>query len=377
MSVSRSGRSRARSRAYERRQSVPVTRQSLLRLGLYWGTLFVIVVGSCTLTFWFLASSTGLFNIAAPELFVIRSIGIVGLLLGAAGLFFIVGALRRVTLPIRAMEDGARRIAEGNYDLQITEDGPRELRGLARSFNQMAAQLKQNDEERRNLIANIASELRTPLSMVQENIEGLIYGNFARDDAHLNLILGETIRLSHLADELRMLALASSGGLILQREPTDLNALVMRTLEIYHRDASAHDIALHGVLQDPGPIALIDPGRIQEVIGNLINNALRENLKSDIRVEVTTVQPEPKIPPKQAQIEVAYRGIIIGASAIPGYFDRFWETDAARTAQPGDSGLELAIAKLLVQAHGGDITISNDSRSGTHVTFTLPLAPSD
>ena len=186
--------------------------------------------------------------------------------------------------------------------------------------------------------------LRTPLSMLQENIEGLIDGNFARDDAHLNLILGETIRLSHLADELRMLALASSGGLILQREPTDLNALVMRTLEIYHRDASAHDIALHGVLQDPGPIALIDPGRIQEVIGNLINNALRENLKSDIRVEVTTVQPEPNIPPKQAQIEVAYRGVIIGASAIPGYFDRFWETDAARTAQPGDSGLELAIA---------------------------------
>ena len=80
-------------RAYERRQSEPVTRQSLLRLGLYWGTLFVIVVGSCTLTFWFLASSTGLFNIAAPELFVIRSLGIVGLLLGAAGLFFIVGAL--------------------------------------------------------------------------------------------------------------------------------------------------------------------------------------------------------------------------------------------------------------------------------------------
>ena len=369
--MSRSRSPRTLSRASGARPA-PVTRGLLVRLGLYWGSLFVLAVGSCTLTFWILATTTGAFNIAAQELFFIRAVGLIALGLGAAGIFFIVGALRRVTLPIREMMESAERIAHGDYSARVREQGPRELRSLARSFNHMAEQLKNNDAARRTLIGNIANELRTPLTMLQENIEGLLDGNFARDDAHLNLILGETIRLSHLVEEMRMLALAESGGLILQRAETDLNALVRDTAALYHRNASARRVALHAIVPEPVLVANLDAARIQQVIGNLIEDALRSNLKSDIRVELSKTIPLDKNAPAFAQIEIAYRAAVIAPERLRGYFDQFYQRDEKRETK-SENGIGLAIAKLLVNAHGGDISIESDARRGTLVKFALPM----
>jgi signal transduction histidine kinase len=353
-------------------QPAPVTRGLLVRLGLYWGSLLVLAVGSCTLTFWILASATGIFNAGAQELFFIRAFGLIALVLGAAGIFFIVAALRRVTLPIREMMESAERIAQGDYSARVREQGPRELRSLARSFNHMADRLNNYDAGRRTLIGNIANELRSPLIMLKENIEGLLDGNFARDDAHLNLILGETIRLSTLVDEMRMLALAESGGLILQRESTDLNVLVRDTVALYHRNASARNIGLHAVVSEEPLVANIDPARIQQALGNVIQDALRANLKSDIRVEISRAPLPPGNAPATALIEVAYRAAVIAPEQLRGYFDRFYQRDSARG--PNDeSGLGLAIAKLLVNAHGGEISVLSDTRSGTQLKFTLPL----
>lgn len=354
-------------------QPAPVTRGLLVRLGLYWGTLFVLAVGSCTLTFWILASATGTFNVGAQELFFIRGVGLAGLALGATGIFFIVGALRRVTLPISEMMSSAERIAQGDYSARVREQGPRELRSLARSFNRMAEELGAHDAERRTLISNIASELRSPLSMLKENIEGLLDGNFARDDAHLNLILGETIRLSNLVEEMRMLALAESGGLILQREPTELGALVRDTIALYHRDASKRNVTLHAVLPDEPLTLNADPARLQQALGNLLDDALRASIKSDIRVEVSKLAAPASRGPTFAQVEVAYRAAVIAPELLAGYFDQFYlrhaDSDAAAV-----SSLGLAISKLLVQAHGGDISVSSSARSGTQCKFTLPLS---
>lgn len=354
----------------------PVTRGLLVRVGLYWGSLFVLGVGSCTLTFWILASTTGVFNIGAQELFFVRALGLIALVIGAAGIFFIVGALRRVTLPIRDMMESAERIAQGDYSARVREEGPRELRSLARSFNRMAEQVHNNESERRTLIGNIANELRSPMTMLKENIEGLLDGNFARDDAHLNLILGETIRLSSLVDDMRMLALAESGGLILQREPTDLNELVKDTVALYHRNASSRNIGLHAVVAQETLTANVDPARIQQALGNLIDDALRANLKSDVRVEIARpLLPDEDAPPL-AQIEVAYRAAVIAPEKLRGYFERFYRQNSAQERQD-EAGLGLAIAKLLVNAHGGDITVSSDARSGTQVRFTLPVEESE
>ncbi len=373
--MSRTRSSRTATRAQTARPA-PVTRGLLVRLGLYWGTLLVLAVGSCTLTFWILASTTGVFNIGAQEMFFIRAVGLVALALGAAGIFFIIGALRRVTLPIRDMMASAERISQGDYSARVQEQGPRELRSLARSFNNMAEQLKDNDAERRRLIGNIAHELRSPLTMLRENIEGLVDGNFARDDAHLNLILGETIRLSNLVDEIRMLALAESGGLILQRVPTDLNALVSDTVELYHRNASARNIGLHAIVSEEPLVASVDPARIQQALGNVIDDALRANLKSDIRVEVARADLPPQAEQNFGQIEIAYRAAVIAPEALRGYFDRFYQENTGRdSAQPvtNASALGLAITKLLVNAHGGDISVTSDARSGTQFKILLPI----
>ncbi|RIK27614.1 MAG: hypothetical protein DCC52_09220, partial [Chloroflexi bacterium] len=337
----------------------PVTRGLLVRLGLYWGTLFMLAVGSCTLTFWLIAGASSFFNVGAQELFLIRAVGLIALALGAAGIFFIVAALRRVSLPIDEMTRSAERIAQGDYSARVQEQGPRELRSLARSFNRMAEQLHENDAARRTLIGNIANELRTPLTMLQENIEGLLDGNFARDDAHLNLILGETIRLSHLTDEMRMLALAESGGLILQRELVDLNALARETVALYHRDASQRQISLHAILPDEAYLIYADPARIRQALGNLLEDALRSNLKSDLRVEVTKLEAAPPKTSAYAQVEVAYRAAVIAPELLAGYFDRFYQSNPAPNA---DSGLGLAISKLLIQAHGGAIAVASDAR---------------
>ena len=371
--MSRSPSVRTTSRASTARPA-PVTRGLLVRLGLYWGSLFVLAVGSCTLTFWILATTLGVFNVGQQELFFVRAFGLIALVLGAAGIFFIIGALRRVTLPIREMMESAERIAQGDYSARVREQGPRELRSLSRSFNYMAEQLNNNDAARRTLIGNIANELRSPLTMLRENIDGLLDGNFARDDAHLNLILGETIRLSSLVDEMRMLALAESGGLILQRESTDLNSLLRETVELYHRKASSRNVNLHLVVAEETFTANVDPARIQQVLGNLIDDALRANLKSDVRVELAQANLlDPNAPPR-AQIEVAYRAAVIAPEQLRGYFDRFYQQEAGTVKNAADeSGLGLAIAKLLVNAHGGEISVTSDARSGTHVQFTLPL----
>lgn len=347
------------------------TRGLLLRMGLYWGTLVLLGIGSCTLAFWILASQTGTLSVGTQELFVIRAIGLIALALGAAGIFFILGTLRRMTLPIRDMTTSAERIAQGDYSARVEEKGPRELRSLARSFNSMAEDLGDNEAKRRTLLANIANELRTPLSMLRENIEGLVDGNFARDDAHLNLILGETIRLSNLVDEMRMLALAESGGLILQREPTELNSLVRDTVALYHRDASARNIGLHAIVPDAPLTANVDPARIGQALGNLIDDALHANLKSDVRVELAQLHAADKQSPAEATIQVAYRARVIAPEQIQVYFDRFYQPAASDPAD--DSGLDLAITKLLVEAHGGAVSVASDARSGTLVTCTLPL----
>ena len=102
-----------------------MTRGLLVRVGLYWGTLFVLAVGSCTLAFWIVASASSVFNVGTQELFLIRAIGLIALALGAAGIFFIVGALRRTTLPIQDMMESAERIAQGDYSARVREQGPR------------------------------------------------------------------------------------------------------------------------------------------------------------------------------------------------------------------------------------------------------------
>jgi len=174
------------------------------------------------------------------------------------GVIAAVRALRGVTTPVGNVIEAAGRVAEGNYAVRVDEQGPPEVQALARAFNQMASRVQTHEEQRRSLLADITHELRTPLAVIQGNLEGLLDGVYPRDDAHLAPVLEETRVLSTLIEDLRTLALAETGALELQREPTDLTELIEDAVAAFRLQAEAAGVTI-AQFDDPHLCLLVDP----------------------------------------------------------------------------------------------------------------------
>ncbi len=276
-------------------------------------------------------------------------------------------AFRRVTAPVGAVMEAAGRVAEGEYDTRVSESGPPEVQALARAFNQMAARLEASDRQRRNLLAEVTHELRTPLAVIQGNLEGLLDGIYPRDDAHLGPVLEESRLLARLIEDLRTLALAEAGSLPLRKEGVDLGDLVVDVATSFRAQADAAGIALL-VEADDLPPAEIDPARIREVVENLLANALRYTpAGGTIRVSASA---EGGGAAGSAAISVTDSGAGITPDELPHIFDRFY-----KSKDSSGSGLGLTIAKNLVEAHGGQISAESAPGQGTTVRVTLPLSP--
>ena len=331
------------------------------RIGALFGLFLALVFGGCALFLWWVASAAGATQV--PH----EPIGFVApLVLIFVGLFLLARSLRYAATPIGDMMEAAGRVADGDYAARVDERGPREVRALARTFNSMAARLQANDEQRRNLLADVTHELRTPLTVIQGNLEGLIDGVYPRDDAHLAPILEETRVLSRLIDDLRTLALAESGALKLQKEPTDLAMLTSETVASFRAQADAARIELSAEIGADVPSLELDPGRIREVLENLIANALRYTPRGGkISVQCTVGSGQTK----SAQVCVSDTGAGIPADELPHIFERFHKSHDSR-----GTGLGLAIAKNLVAAHGGDISAQSEPGKGTTIRFSLPVA---
>jgi two-component system sensor histidine kinase BaeS len=284
---------------------------------------------------------------------------VVALALVIAGLVLAGRALRRAATPIGDAMEATERVAKGDYTVRIAESGPREARALARAFNSMTARLQADDEQRRNLLADVTHELRTPLTVIQGNLEGLLDGIYPRDDAHLEPILEETRILSRLIDDLRTLSLAESGALKLQKEPTDLAILASETVASFQPQADAAGIEL-GADAEPGLMLDLDPERIRQVLENLIANALRYTPRGGA-IHVKCLAEE-----AHATVAVSDTGAGIRPDDLPHVFDRFYKTHDSR-----GTGLGLAIAKNLVIAHGGEISAQSVLGKGTTIRFTL------
>jgi len=252
-------------------------------------------------------------------------------------------------------------VANGDYSVRINEHGPRSLRTVARAFNNMTAQLKAQDEQRRHLMADVAHELRTPLAVMQGQLEGIVDGVYPRDDARLNEVLGQVRLLGRLVEDLRTLANAERGTLALTKEPTDLGALVDDAAAAFAVEAAARRVTVTVPQHDELPPLDVDPVRIREVLTNLLSNALRHSADG-AAVTITIESRRDTI-----AISVRDTGGGIPADVLPRIFDRFYKGPASQ-----GSGLGLTIARNLVEAHGG--TIAADSRvgEGTVITFTLP-----
>jgi len=271
--------------------------------------------------------------------------------------------IRRTAAPIGDVMVAADRVANGDYAVRVDARANGEVGRLVDSFNAMTTRLQATEAQRRNLLADVAHELRTPLAVIQGNVEGMLDGIYPRDDERLETLLEETAVMSRLLEDLRTLSLAEAGALKLYREPVEPAALVDDVVTAYAPRAAAAGVQLQGLLGKPPPPEIeIDPVRLRQVLENLVANALRHTPPGG-RVRVETVHR-----PGSVAFAVVDTGTGIAPEQLPHIFDRFW-----KSADSGGSGLGLAIAKGLVEAHGGTITAESRPGVGTAIRLVLPL----
>lgn len=274
-------------------------------------------------------------------------------------------SLRRMFTPLDELYNASERVANGDYSVRVEEKGPPEIHSLMKSFNSMAERLQINDQQRRNMLADISHELRTPITVIQGNVEGILDGLYPADEARLNSIIEETQILSRLVDDLRTLALAESGALHLKREPTNLAELIRDAIAGFDTQIQEKEIRLEMVL-DNGEDANIDPQRIREVLTNLLSNALRYTPRGgQVRVRLTeaTVGGE-----RSATISIEDSGPGIEPQLLPHVFERFY-----KSSDSGGMGLGLSIAKYLVEAHQGKIWAESEVGKGARISLTIPV----
>ncbi|MBI3914009.1 MAG: HAMP domain-containing histidine kinase [Chloroflexi bacterium] len=318
--------------------------------------LFFLFVCSASATLgWLITNLVGAANL--PSVLA----GFFALLLIFSGLGLVGRALRRVTLPIGDLIEAAGRVEEGDYTARVTERGPREVRAFVHAFNAMTERLQVTDEQRRNLLADVTHELRTPLTVIQGNLEGLLDGLYPRDDAHLAPILDETRVLARVIDDLRTLALAESGALALQKEPTDLAMLITETTAPFQSQADAAGIALNAEIASDVPTLDLDPARFRQVLENIIANALHFTPHGG------TIALKCFRDRERVLIETRDSGAGITPEDLPHIFERFYKARDSR-----GTGLGLAIAKSLVTAHGGEISAQSELGVGTTIQIALP-----
>ena len=273
-------------------------------------------------------------------------------------------AMRRLGLPMGDVVSAADRVAAGDYSARVAERGPPFLRAVARAFNSMTTRLQEQDRQRRDLMADIAHELRTPLSVVQGRIEGLLDGVYPRDDARLGEVLEETRLLARLVEDLGTLAHSERGTPGLQKEPTDLLVLFGDAARSLATEAAARGVTVRVEDATDLPLVDVDPLRIREVLTNLIANAIRHSSRG-AQVAIGTERR-----PGHILVRVHDDGPGIAADELGRIFDRFHKGERSH-----GSGLGLSIARNLVVAHGGEIAVASEVGRGTAVTFTLPAQP--
>ena len=325
------------------------------RIGCFFVVAIVVISSVIGLLAWLIGSVLGATN--SPVVAVLLA------LLALLVLARIARALRLATSPVGDLIEASGRVEAGDFSTRVPETGLREVRTLARAFNAMSARLEETEQERRSALADVSHELRTPLTVIQGNLEAIIDGVYPADPEHLEPILAETRILERLIDDLRTLTLAEAGSLVLHREPTDLRGLLTDVAASYRGQAEQAGISLTVTAADDLPILDIDPARIREVISNLLTNSLRHTPR-DGKVELAAA-----LAGDHVEVTVHDTGSGIPADQLDRIFDRFYRSPDS----PG-SGLGLPIAKSLVEAHGGTISVTSEAGNGTTISLALPTA---
>jgi len=329
-----------------------------------------------------------------------RSLWISGGIALAAALLLGLLLSRQITAPLRRLTMASRRVAAGDFSQRVELRSGDELASLAEAFNSMAESLARNEESRKQLLSDIAHELKTPVAIIQGNLEAMIDGVVPATPERLASLREETLLLGRLVTDLRDLSLAEAGRLPLHPEPLDLAELIRGIVSRLGAQAETHGVSLEVKLDEGLPIVTADPARISQVLRNLLDNALRYTPSGGVitvsacveaplhigsRPRPAAAKPLGESPGSKSasgptdgcfvRVTVSDTGPGIPPEELPKVFDRFYRVDKSRTRSSGGTGLGLSVAKQLVEAHGGRIWAESEPGRGAAFHFTLPVTP--
>ena len=334
-----------------------VRRQFILRFAIGVTLVSVLLVAGPIVVIAQLLSLTGLTGVAYPAAAIVFGLVILLAVSRTAR------SARRFAVPFGDLIEATGKVEAGDYTARVyvPNHGLRELRWLTEAFNSMAAHLEVDEQQRRTLLADVSHELRTPLAVLRGELEAMIDGVHPIDEAHLTAAVDQIAMLTKLVEDLRTLALAEGGTLALHREQTDLAVLAQEAASSFEVLAGSAGVRLAVEMPDDLPLIELDPLRIQQVIVNLVANALRYAPRD------STVSVVGRAVPGEVTVSVSDSGPGVAPDVLPHIFERFAKGDESR-----GSGLGLAIARQLVEAHGGSIAAEQPAGGGTTITFRLP-----
>jgi two-component system OmpR family sensor kinase/two-component system sensor histidine kinase BaeS len=287
-----------------------------------------------------------------------------GLLAFGVGL----GLAWRLTRPLRQLTDQLCALTATDLGRPVVvRGGTDELQRLAHTFNQLSQRLSEADQARQRMAADVAHELRTPITVLRGHLEAMMDGIYPMDSAHLGVAYDQALHLSRLVEDLRLLTTAEAGRLSLNKRAVHLGALLSRAVQRFRPLADDANLSLRLDALAEAPVITADEDRLQQVIDNLLTNAVRHTPPGGeiaLRLDLET--------PHRLRVAVSNTGTPLTAEQAAHVFDRFWRADEARERDKGGSGLGLAITRQLLRLHGGEIW-AVPSLGRTVFVFTLPV----
>jgi signal transduction histidine kinase len=271
-----------------------------------------------------------------------------------------------MTYPLREMASAARAMAHGDYARRVTATSRDEVGELARAFNEMSRQLSEVDRLRRDLVANASHELRTPLGALRARLENIVDGVEPGDSAAIEGALRQVERLTDLVDQLLDLSKLESGAVPLELSEVRAEALLDQVVAEWSEPASSRGIRIELEPGSPELVLCVDADRMRQVLANLVANAIRHS------PEVGRVLLSARAEGSTTRLEVADEGPGIPADDLERVFERFYRSDPARSADAGGAGLGLAIARWIVELHGGTIRAAKAGPRGCRIVVELP-----
>jgi signal transduction histidine kinase len=314
-----------------------------------------------------------------------RTLLLIAVVAGLSAVLLILGLSRRILTPVEALTAAVRRMEAGDLSQRVEVTSRDEIGELAQAFNSMADGLARLEELRRNMVTDVAHELRTPLSNIRGYLEALQDGVVEPERHIIDSLHEEAMLLNHLVDDLQELSLAEAGQLRLERQPVALADIVDRAVEAVRLRAEAKGVTLQVDLPED-LLVDVDPQRVGQVLRNLLENALAHTPPDgQIALSAHETCPEPsdalslsrgRRDDQWVEVSVRDTGSGIAAEDLPYVFERFYRVDKSRSRATGGTGLGLAIARSLVEAHGGRIWVESTEGEGSTFTFALPISVS-